>query len=177
VRARPLIPLLLLGITLVATAAAPGAARADDGDEEDDAFDQPQRGDEPKRLSLMAFGGELNALSGSSRSSAGLWGGEVAWLFDSVELGVLGQAARLRTGPNDWSPIVLARITERFRSRRGLEGSFSFGIGAAREERWKTWFQAAIGARLDLGPIFVGGEVGFEQADFIRFSAGVGTRF
>jgi len=176
VRARSRIPLLLLGLTLSATAAAPGAARAEDGDD-DDAFDQPQRADEPKRLSLMAFGGELNAVSGSGRSSAAMYGGEVAWLFDSVELGLLGQAARLRTGPNDWSPIVLARITERFRSRRGLEGSFSFGIGAAREERWKTWFQAAIGARLDLGPIFVGGEVGFEQADFIRFSAGLGTRF
>ena len=175
-RARLRIPLLLLGLTLAATVATPGAARADDGDDED-AFDEPQRGDEPKRLSLMAFGGELNAVSGSGRSSAGVYGGEVAWAFDSVELGLLGQAARLRSGPNEWSPIVLARITERFRSRRGLEGSFSFGIGGAREERWKTWFQAAIGARLDLGPIFIGGEVGFEQADFIRVSAGIGTRF
>jgi hypothetical protein len=175
VRARPRSLLLLSAIALAAAAAVPAQVRA--LDDEDDAFDAPQRGDEPRRLSLMAFGGELSAVSGSGRSSAALYGGEVAWTFDAVELGLLGQAARLRSGPNEWSPIVLVRITERFRSRRGLEGSFSFGLGGAREDRWKTWFQAAIGARLDLGPIFVGGEVGFEQADFFRFSAGLGTRF
>jgi len=166
--------ILLLAVTLAA--AAPVPARAS-GEDEDDAFDAPSRGDEPKRLSLMAFGGELSAFSGSGRPSAPLYGGEVAWRFDAVELGALGQMARLRTGPNDWSPVVLLRITERFQSRRGLEASMSFGIGAAREERWRSWFQVALGARLDLGPIFVGGEIGFEQADFIRFSAGLGTRF
>jgi hypothetical protein len=165
---------LLLSIAVAAAAATPGPARADD---EDDAFDAPARGDDRKRLSLMAFGGELSAFSGSGRSSAPLYGGEVAWRFDGVELGVLGQAARLRRGPSDWSPIVLLRITERFQSRRGLEGSISFGVGAAREERWRTWFQVGLGARLDLGPIFLNGELGFEQADFIRLAAGVGTRF
>lgn len=175
-RARPPSLLLLTALALAAAAAVPAPALAYDEDE-DDPFDQPQRGEDPRRLSLMAFGGELAAVSGSGRPSAGLWGGEVAWAFDSVELGLLGQAARLRSGPNEWSPIVLLRITERFRSRRGLEGSFSFGLGGAREDRWRTWFQAAIGVRLDLGPIFIGGEVGYEQADFFRFTAGLGTRF
>lgn len=177
-RAPPRSLVLLLGIALAALAAAPGPARAaDEEDEDDDAFDAPARRDEGRRLSLMAFGGELSAFSGSGRSSATLYGGEVAWRFEAVELGVLGQAARLRSGASDWSPIVLLRITERFQSRRGLEGSISFGLGGAREDRWRTWFQVGLGARLDLGPIFLNGEVGFEQADFIRLAAGLGTRF
>jgi hypothetical protein len=177
VRAPPRTLVLLLGIALAALAAVPGPARASGDEEEDDAFDAPARRDDGRRLSLMAFGGELSAFSGSGRASAPIYGGEVAWRFEAVELGVLGQAARLRSGESDWSPIVLLRITERFQSRRGLEGSISFGIGGAREDRWRTWFQVGLGARLDLGPIFLNGEVGFEQADFIRLAAGLGTRF
>jgi len=171
VRAPPgLLVILLVGSTSLAL---PGRAAADD----DDAFEQGEQGEARRRLSLTAWGGQLSALSGSSRRSATHLGGEVAWRFDAVELGVLGQAARLRSATSEWSPIVLLRITERFQSRRGLEGSFSFGLGAAREEKWKTWFQVALGARLDLGPIFIGGEIGFEQADFVRLAAGIGTRF
>jgi hypothetical protein len=173
----PLRPALLLLALSLAAAAAPAPARAGEDDDDLDAFDAPPRGPEPRRLSLMAFGGELSALSGSGRRSASVYGGEVAWRFDVVELGVLAQAARLRRGPEEWSPVVLARVTERFRSRGGLEGSITFGVGGAREDRWRTWFQVALGARLDLGPIFIGGEVGFEQADYVRLAAGLGTRF
>jgi len=170
VRARPgLVLLLCLATPLL----APPPARADDGD----VFDEPERGDEPGRLSLTLLGGELMALSGSTRRSASHLGGEVAWRFDAVEVGVLGQAARLRTTADEWSPVVMLRLTERFMSRRGLEASFSFGLGAAREERWKTWFQVALGVRLGLGPIFVGGEIGFEQADYVRLAGALGTRF
>jgi hypothetical protein len=177
-----LVPLLGLAILLLS---APAAARAgggdDDGDDPSgegwDAFDAPRRGPEPKRLSLQVFGGELTTLSGSAVPSATVYGGEVAWRFDGIELGLLGQNARLRTSTRDWSPVALVRITERFQSRRGLEGSITFGLGAAREDRWRSWFQVALGARLNLGPIFVGGEVGFEQADYIRLVGALGTRF
>jgi len=171
VRAQPGLAVLLL--CLAAPLLTPAAARAGD----DDVFDEPERGDEPGRLSLTLLGGELQAISGSGRSSAATFGGEVAWRFDAIEVGVLGEAARLRTRTAEWSPVVLLRLTERFMSRRGLEASFSFGFGAAREERWKAWFQVALGMRLDLGPIFLTGEVGFEQADFIRLAGGLGTRF
>jgi len=163
---------LALLLACLGALATPAAARADD----DDLFEGGER-DERKRLSLTAWGGELSALSGSGRQSAGHVGGEVAWRFDAVELGLLGQAVRLRTGTSDWSPVVLARITERFETRRGVEASFTFGLGAAREAQWKAWFQVALGARLDLGPIYVGGELGFEQNDFVRLAGCVGTRF
>ncbi len=183
---RLLVPLACLALLLLSMPAAARAQRevADDGDDGDDpagegwdAFDAPRRGPEQKRLSLQVFGGELATITGSAAPSAGVYGGEVAWRFDAVELGVLGQYARLRTSAREWSPIALVRITERFQSRRGLEGSITFGLGTAYEDRWRSWFQVALGARIDLGPIFVGGEVGFEQADYVRVVGGLGTRF
>jgi len=72
--------------------------------------------------------------------------------------------------------VVLARVTQRFQTRRGLDATFTFGAGAARQVDWKAWFQVALGLRLDLGPIFLAGELGFEQDGLLRLGAGVGVR-
>jgi len=141
-----------------------------------DPFEDPPPADRSRRLTLTAFGGSLFASGGGDHVNAPFAGGEVAWAFDSIELGLQGQAARLRTGPADWSPIALLRLTQRFETRRGLDASLSFGAGAAREARWHPWFQVALGGRMDLGPIFATAEIAFEQSDLIRALVGLGTR-
>jgi hypothetical protein len=159
-----MLPVLLAA----ALAAASGADAVDDED-------QPV-GDDRSRLSITAWGGEVFA-TGTRVRSAPLLGVEAAWAFDAVELGILGQAYRLRPTPaRDWSPVVLARLTERFDTRKGIEASLSFGAGAGRLERWVAWYQVALGVRMELGPMFVSGEIGFEQYDLVRLVGGVGFR-
>jgi hypothetical protein len=51
-------------------------------------------------------------------------------------------------------------------------------MGAARPaSSWTAWYQLAIGFRLDLGPIFLGGEVGFERYELLRLAGGIGAAF
>jgi hypothetical protein len=152
--------------------AAPAAALADY-----DPFEDQPPGDERRRLSVTAWGGELLGLTRSGRQDAAHVGGEVAWSFDALDVGVLGQAARLHTGTSDWSPMALLRLTERFETRQGVDATFTLGVGAAREETWKAWFQVALGVRVDLGPLFLAGELGSEQGDLFRLAAGLGARF
>ena len=53
----------------------------------------------------------------------------------------------------------------------------ALGLGAARPDAWQAWFQFAFGLRLGLGPLFLAGELGFEQLDLFRLAAGLGVRF
>jgi hypothetical protein len=132
--------------------------------------------DHPKRLRLALWGGEALATGGTGHGSP-LYGGEAAWAFDGIDLGVAGYAYNsLLQSNRPWTPVVLARLTERFRTRRSLEAAFTFGIGAGRPKDWTAWFQVALGVRFDLGPMFLGGEIAFEQYDLLHLTAGVGVK-
>lgn len=129
------------------------------------------------RLLLSAWGGEALDAGGAGRGST-LLGGEAAWAFDALDLGVAGYGYRtLVDAKRDWTPVVLLRLTERFRTRRGVEAAFSFGVGAGRPDDWIAWFQVALGVRVNLGPLFLGGELAFEQYDLLRLAAGLGVAF
>jgi hypothetical protein len=165
----------LLALTLVA-ALAPAAARADVdefGNEVDAADDAGRKG----RLSIVAWGGQAFDTAGAG-PDVPLLGGEVGWTFESVELGLAGYGYQdLRgDGSRSYDPVILARVTQRFETYRGLEAGITLGVGAARDTSWRAWFQFALGLRLDLGPVFLGAELGFEQENLLRLAGGVGIR-
>jgi hypothetical protein len=124
---------------------------------------------------VIAWGG--NAWNAAGGFSTPVWGGEVGWSFSAVDLGVAGYAYKNLYKENETAQVVLTRIGERFESHRGLEGSLTFGIGAVRHQKWTPWFQVALGVRMLLGPIFVAGEITFEQENLIRLAGGLGVRF
>lgn len=146
-----------------------------------DDFDPPpsyQDEDEPSRIRLTLWGGEALA-TGRARHGSSLYGGEAAWAFESVDLGVAAYGYHtLLDSTRPWTPVVLARLTERFRTRRMLEAAFTFGVGAGRPKAdWSIWLQIALGIRYDLGPMFLAGEIAFEQNDLLRLAGGVGVKF
>lgn len=179
-----MIAALALSACLSAAPSAPAAAapvldrRAfAQEDDEGSPYDEGDDADETDRLRLSAWGGEALDSGGSGRGSA-ILGGEVAWAFDALDLGVAGYGYReLVDAAREWTPVLLLRLTERFPTRRGLEAAFSFGVGAARPDDWEAWFQVALGIRVDLGPVFLGGEIAFEQRDLLRLAAGLGVAF
>lgn len=129
------------------------------------------------RLFLSAWGGTALSAGGSGRSST-LFGGEVDWAFDSLDLGVAGYGYRnLPDASRTWTPVALLRLTERFRTGSGIEATFGFGVGAGRKTGWSAWYQLALGMRVPLGPVFAAGELAFEQNDIFRLAAGVGVAF
>lgn len=174
VRPRLLASLLLLAAYLPALAQ----------DEETETFSE----DRPTyHVYATAWGGTLPDLS-NRHSSAGLFGGELAYSFSALDVGVLVQGYHL-TIPDqsfrEWTPVLLLRIEERFETRRGLDAVLALGLGAARTggvigtqraSEWQAWYQFALGLRLGLGPLFIAGEIGFEQLDLLRLAAGVGFR-
>ena len=167
-------------VLALALAAGPGLAAAQDEpvpDEQERDWDEPPR----ERLLLSVWGGraiDTSGIRGDDRSG-GLLGGEVAWAFSAVDVGLAGYAYRglAGGGSRDLAPVLLLRLTERFETRRGLEASVTFGAGAARPVSWVAWFQLALGVRLDLGPMFLAGEIAFEQYDLVRLAGGVGVKF
>jgi hypothetical protein len=164
---------VLAALLATALAAAPAPAEAYDPFE-----DPPPEGGRMARLSVTAWGGGLLGLTGGTRSGGSLAGGEVAWSFDSLDLGVQALSAQVEAGSNRPVPVLLLRIGQHFESRRGLEGSFTFGAGSARlGGKWQAWFQIGLGGRIDLGPIFLAAELGLEQADLVRVAGGIGVRF
>jgi hypothetical protein len=166
----PVRPALLAALLV---AAAPAAARAYDPFE-----DAPPGGGERPRLHLTAWGGALNGAPGSGRSGTGsLAGGEVGWSFDELDLGVQALAAQLDPERSGFSPLLLVRLGQRLETRRGVEATFTVGLGAARRGRWEGWFQVGLGGRVTLGPLFLAVELAFEQADLLRLAGGVGLRF
>jgi hypothetical protein len=139
----------------------------------------PEYGEEEHRphLFLSGWGGTALSGGGSGRSST-LYGGEIAWAFESLDLGVSGwQYKNLPDASRTWTPVALLRLTERFKTRAGVEATFGFGLGAGRRTGWSAWYQLALGMRLPLGPMFLGGELAFEQNDILRLAAGVGVAF
>ncbi|WP_248360458.1 hypothetical protein [Anaeromyxobacter oryzae] len=163
-------PLLLAALV----ALAPAAAIAD----EDELGNEIEAQDTGRgRLALVAWGGQAFDTSGSG-PNVPLLGGEVAWAFDQLDLGVAGYGYRdLRgIGSRSYDPVVLARVTQRFETYRGVDAGITIGVGAAREDHWRAWFQFALGLRLNLGPVFIAGELGFEQQSLLRLAGGVGVR-
>jgi hypothetical protein len=129
----------------------------------------------PPRVRLTAWGGEALADAGSGRGS-GFAGGEVGWAFASLDLSVSGASYRnLEDADRTWTPVVLARFTQRFRMRRDVEAAFGFGVGAGRPKGWTAWYQVALGVRVPLGPLFLAGELAFEHNDLLRLGAGLGV--
>jgi hypothetical protein len=138
--------------------------------------DEPPGAEAPPRLLLTAWGGALVGVPGSGRASGGFAGGEATFRLAALDLGVQALAARL--GPEGGlSPVVLLRLGQRFETRRGVEGSLTLGLGAARRDAWEAWFQVALGARVPLGPVFLATELAFEQVDLIRLAVGLGAGF
>ena len=143
----------------------------------DDEDDGDGEGERVPRLSFTAWGGEVFSTGALAQSGPGA-GLEIAYAFDPVQVGVLGQAYHLRATPTRaWSPVVLLRLTERFDTHRGFEAGFTFGVGAGETNHWMVWYQIALGVRVALGPaLFLAGEVGFEQYDLVRLVGGIGVR-
>lgn len=140
-------------------------------------YDDEESEEGPRRLRLALWGGEALADGGSGHGST-MYGGEAAWAFDAIDVGVAGYGYEsLVDARRRWTPVLLLRLTERFRTRRGLEASFTLGAGAGRPTGWSAWFQVALGLRMNLGPMFLGGELAFEQNDLLRLAAGVGVTF
>ena len=135
-------------------------------------------GDEERRaprLFLTAWGGEAFAVGGSDWKSGAAFGGEVSYALPFGDLGLWGSGYKI--GNRDaWAPIALLRLTNRFATGRGIEAAFTFGIGAGRPLDWRVWFQVALGLRYDLGPVFLAGELSFEQEQLLRFSGGLGVK-
>lgn len=161
---------------------APAPGRAPLAQEEawpDEPEPEPEDDDadgEGGRLRLTAWGGQAWDSDGEGRT-LGLLGGEASWSFDGLDLGVAGYGYGDVDGDGGGSdPVVLARITQRFQTYRGLDAGLTFGLGAARTGDWQAWFQVALGFRLDLGPMYLAGELAFEQEDLLHLSAGLGVR-
>jgi hypothetical protein len=131
----------------------------------------------PPRIRLTLWGGEALGEAGSG-SGSGFYGAEAAWAFRRIDLGVLGtQYRNVPDATRTWTPVVLARLTQRFKTRRGVEAAFGFGVGAGRPRGWTTWYQVTLGVRVPLGPLFLAGELGFESQDLLRLGAGLGVAF
>jgi hypothetical protein len=162
-----------LALTL-ALGAAP-LAQVDAGGEDEIYEDDRRRA----KVRLSAVGGSLLNRSGEGSDWVTLAGGQIAWVRDSADIGLLVQGYRglQDREPDTWSPVVLARIEQRFLSRRGVDGTLALGLGAARPDGWRAWYLFALGARLPLGPAHLGAEIGFEQSFLVRFAASLGVAF
>lgn len=158
---------LLLALALAAT----------QGEEEWDqgSYDEGER---TTRVIVSAWGGEAFDIGTQRGGNAPVAGGEIAYAFGFGDLGVAGYGYQLKDTRARWTPVALLRLTNRFETRRGLEATFTIGIGAARPDHWVAWYQVALGLRLDIaGPIFLGGELTFEQYSLLRLLGGVGVKF
>jgi hypothetical protein len=159
----------VLAVALAATLALTTGQAWDD--EEAD-----YEGERQKRFSVSVFGGTLLE-PGEDRNDAA-YGGELAYAWDRIELGAYGGAYRLPEGRDEYSPVMLLRLIQRFPTYRGLDAMFALGVGAGRVEDWDAWFQVALGLRLQVaGPAFLSGELSFEQNDLLRLVGGLGVRF
>ena len=147
----------------------------------EDDWEEGEQGDDEgehrPHVLLSGWGGEALAGGGSGRSSS-FWAAEGDWAFDSLDVGLQYASYRsLADATRPWTPVLLTRVTERFRTRHGIEAAFSLGFGAGKPSGWVGWYQVAIGVRVPLGPLFLGGEIAFEQYDIIRLGGGLGVAF
>jgi hypothetical protein len=126
---------------------------------------------------LSVWGGEAVTNGGSGRSSS-FASGEAAWLFSQTDVGVAVSGYRaFRESAREWTLVYLLRLTQRFPLRSGLEAAFTVGLGAGRPNGWIGWYQVALGMRVPIGPLFLGGELAFEQYDILRVGGGLGVAF
>ena len=158
----------LLALTLVTGQADPY---------EDEDWEEGDSGGRGAQLFVVGWGGSAFDANGNE-DSLGVLGGEAGVSFSAVDLGIAAYGYHAEEATDPWSPVVLARIGNRFQSYRGLEGLLTFGLGAARiDDDWQAWFQVALGVRVVFEPLFVAGEITFEQNDLIRLTGGLGARF
>lgn len=160
--------------TIVALALAVADPEADPDDappDEEPAYEAPAA----PRLRVSGTGGMIYDVK--DQATLPFAGGEVAWAFDQLDLGILAQAYRFGEprASSRWTPVVLARIEQRFATRRELEAVIGLGVGAGKERSWTAWFQFTAGFRALAGPLFLGGEFGFEQDRFFRLGATAGV--
>jgi hypothetical protein len=132
---------------------------------------------EPGRWTLSATGGAAIPVGGSGGATAPIAGAELAFDLGFADVGLLAQAYRLGTeGAAPWSPVLLARLEERFETLRGAEAFLAVGLGAGKPSYWTAWYQLSLGMALRQGPITLGLEVGFEQQDLLRLAGSIGWR-
>jgi hypothetical protein len=160
--------------TLLALALVTG--QSDPYGEDEDWEDGEPASSRSTEFYLVGWGGNAFDANGNA-PSFGVLGAEAGLAFPVAEIGIATYGYHDPENDDEWTPVVLARIGNRFQSYRGLEGTLTFGIGAARVEGWKTWFQVALGVRLVFEPLFVAGEITFEQNNLIRLTGGLGARF
>jgi hypothetical protein len=166
----------LLALALAAAPAAPSLAAPLAQEEWDDRWDEDDGEDAP-RLFLTAWGGKAWDEAGGGPSST-IAGGEVAWAFGGFDLGLAGYGYRdLVDAEREWTPVALVRLGQRFRTHRGVEAMLAIGLGAGRPDGWTAWYQFAVGGRATFGPLFLAGELSFEQYDLLRLAAGLGVAF
>ena len=167
-------PALALGPLVTGSRAALRPLRQEDEWEEGSGDDEGER--HPHVL-LSGWGGTALEGGGSGRS-ASFYAAEAAWAFDTLDVGVqYASYHTLAEATRPWTPVLLTRVTERFKTGRGIEAAFSLGFGAGKPSGWVGWYQVAIGVRVPLGPLFLGGEIAFEQYDIIRLGGGLGVAF
>lgn len=131
----------------------------------------------PSGLVLAAVAGvAVEAFQANGRTFP-FGGVQVGWAFGDMEVGALAQAYHFGDAAvTPWSPVLLLRIDQRFRTARGVSADLGLGVGAGRVDTWKAWFQATLGVRLEQGPLLLGAEVGFEQNQLLRLGASIGFR-
>jgi hypothetical protein len=152
---------------------AAGQAQADPWADEEDAEAAERR----ERVTISAWGGNAWDVANQFGSSAAVFGGEIAYVFRSMDLGLAGYGYHLPDERRSWTPVGMVRLINRFPTGNGVEATFALGIGAARPDDWIAWFQVALGVRIDLGRAFVGGELSFEQNNLLRLAGGLGVKF
>ncbi|HEY7726067.1 MAG TPA: hypothetical protein VH880_12080 [Anaeromyxobacteraceae bacterium] len=157
-------------LAAVALAAAPGS----------DLEDEPPAEEEPRaRVALALWGGGATLLD-PGRGMSPFVGAEVGWLFSESALSLLWEQHRYGVGQasRTWTQVAVLRLEQHFETRRGAEGTMTFGLGAGRPDRsWTLWYQFAVGFRLVGDPFFLKGEIGFERANYVRLAASLGAVF
>ncbi len=155
----------------LALAAAPPLAQEEWGAPSDD-----EQEEHVPHVLVSAWGGDAFDTGSSGRSHPN-FGGEIAWSFGQLDLGVAGYGYDGLSATRAWTPVGLVRLTERFRMRSGVEAAFGLGAGAGKPSGWEAWFQVSLGVRVPLGPMFLGGELAFERGDLLALRAGLGVAF
>jgi hypothetical protein len=155
-------------------ACALALASATDDDWEESRWEEPIR-----HLQLTAWGGGSILLDQSGAASPWL-GAELGWSFPDVGLSAMFEEHRYGRdlASRTWTPVAVARLEQRFETRRGLDGTLVVGLGAGKPETsWIFWYQLAIGVRVGGDPFFLRAEVGFERDNFLRLGAALGLAF
>jgi hypothetical protein len=160
----------LCKLAVLATLLAAALFASPSQPDEDYAFEEEGAG----RLRVGAWGGTLFDLD--EQGTIPFAGGEVGWSFGPLGVGVLAQAYRFgrERADSEWGPVVLGRLEQRFETGRGAEAALAFGVGGARLRGWQAWFQFGFGFRARRGPVYFGGELGFEQEQLFRLGATLG---